>query len=74
MLAAIVEWAALGKVALYSLVGAVAISGLFTTGLLLVESRDGHAASGTQRAAGAVLLAACAALVVFGLYVLFSTK
>ena len=50
MLAAIVDWAALGKVVVYSFVAALLLTGLFTTGVLFVEVEGEHA-SAPRRAA-----------------------
>jgi hypothetical protein len=52
MFAAIVDWAALGKVVLYSFAGAVILTFLFTTGVVLVEANQGRRASSLSRAAG----------------------
>ena len=42
MLATIVDWAALGKVVVYAFAGAIVLTVLFTTGVLLVEADDGR--------------------------------
>jgi hypothetical protein len=68
MLAAIVAWGALGKVVVSSFAVALVLTYAFTTGVLLVETRDG------RRAVGYAAFAACQALVGFGLYVMFSSK
>jgi hypothetical protein len=68
MLAAIVDWAALGKVVLYSFVAALLLTGLFTTGVLFTEA-DGGATTVARRAAGAVCFALCLALVALGILV-----
>ncbi|MEA2183027.1 MAG: hypothetical protein QOK16_688 [Solirubrobacteraceae bacterium] len=73
MLATIVDWAALGTVILYSFAGALLLTGFFTTGVLFIEG-DGGRASPARRAAGALCLALCLALVAFGIYVMFTTK
>jgi hypothetical protein len=73
MIAAIVDWAALGKVVLYSFAGALLLTGLFTTGALFVEV-EGQRASGSRRAAGTLCFGLCLALVAFGIYVMISTK
>lgn len=73
MLATIVDWAALGKVVLYSFAAALLLTGLFTTGVLFVEV-DGQRATASRRAAGAVCFGLCLALVAFGIYVMFSSK
>ena len=73
MLATIVDWAALGKVVVYSFAGALLLTGLFTTGVLFVEVQ-GRTASGSRRAAGGLCFALCLALVAFGIYVMFTSK
>jgi hypothetical protein len=60
MLAAIVDWAALGKVVVYSFAAALVLTLAFTTGVLLVEARDGRHASAASRAVGYAAFAACA--------------
>ena len=74
MLATIVDWAALGKVVVYAFAGALVLTALFTTGVLLVEADGGRRASAAARAVGVTAFALCAGLVVFGLYVMFTTK
>lgn len=75
MFASVVDWAALGKVVLYSFAGALLLTTLFTTGVLFVEADpDGGQAPAARRAAGIVAFAVCAGLVAFGLYVMFSSK
>jgi hypothetical protein len=71
--AAIVDWAALGKVVVYSFGGALLLSGLFTTGVLFVEV-EGWRASAPRQAAGALCFGLCLGLVAFGIYVMFTTK
>lgn len=73
MIAAIVDWAALGKVVVYAFAGTLLLTGLFTTGVLFVEV-EGQSATGPRRAAGGLCFALCVALVSFGIYVMFSTK
>ena len=73
MIATIVDWAALGKVVLYSFAGALLLTGLFTTGVLFVEV-EGQSAPGSRRAAGVLCFALCLALVAFGIYMMFTTK
>jgi hypothetical protein len=72
MLAAIVDWTALGQVAAYAL--AAAIAALFTGGLLLVEPGGGERAHAARHALGGLCLLACVGLVAAGLYVVFTTK
>jgi hypothetical protein len=74
MLAAIVEWTALGKVVLYSFAGALVLTFLFTTGVLLVEANQGRRASALSRGAGVAAFAGCVALVVLGVYVMLTSK
>jgi hypothetical protein len=73
MIATIVDWAALGKVVIYSFAGVLLLTGLFTTGVLFVEV-EGTSASGSRRPAGGVCFALCLVLVAFGIYVMFTTK
>jgi hypothetical protein len=70
MVAAIVDWAALGRVIVYSFAATLVLTLLFTTGVLRTGARGGAAA----RALGAAAFAACAALVLLGLYVMFASK
>jgi ABC-type transport system involved in cytochrome c biogenesis permease subunit len=74
MLATIVDWAALGKVVVLSFAGALALTVVFTTGVLLVEANQGREASAISRTVGIAAFAVCLGLLAFGLYVLFSTK
>jgi hypothetical protein len=73
MIATIVDWAALGKVVLYSFAGALLLTGLFTTGVLYIEV-DPQRAPASRRGAGALCFGLCLALVAFGIYVMFTTK
>jgi hypothetical protein len=73
MLAAIVDWAALGKVVVDSFAVALVLTFVFTTGVLLVEASDGRQASAASRTAGYAAFAVCLALVVLGLYVMFTS-
>jgi hypothetical protein len=73
MIATLVDWAALGKVVLYSFAGALLLTGLFTTGVLFVEV-DGQRAGTTRRIAGALWFGLCLALAAFGIYVMFTSK
>jgi hypothetical protein len=72
MLAAVVDWAALGKVVVYSFAATLVLTLLFTTGVL--RSGDGERGGVTARAIGAAAFAGCAGLVLFGLYVMFASK
>jgi hypothetical protein len=73
MLAAIVDWAALWQVVVSSFVVSVAVTTLFTSGLVLVEPGD-RPPSVARRALGGLLVLASFALVAAGLYVVFTTK
>ena len=73
MIAAIVDWGALGQVVLYSFAAALLLTGLFTTGVRFVEV-EGQRATAARRAAGALCFGLCLALVAFGIYVMFTTK
>lgn len=73
MLATIVEWVALGKVVLYSFAGTLLLTGLFTTGVLFIEP-DGHRAPMLRRSVGMLCFGICAALIAFGIYVMFTAK
>jgi hypothetical protein len=72
--ASIVDWAALGKVVVYSFAGALLLTGLFTTGVLAIEVNDGRPASMSRQVAGVVCFGLCLGLVAFGIYVMFTTK
>ena len=71
LLAQIVDVAALGKVVLYSFVGALLLTSLFTAGVLLVEGDGTRPAPPASRALGGLALLACVGLLVFGLTLLF---
>jgi hypothetical protein len=73
MLATIVDWAALWQVVVSAFVVSVAVTTLFTSGLVLVEPGD-RPPSTARRALGALLLLASFALVAGGLYVVFTSK
>jgi hypothetical protein len=73
MLATVVDWSALWQVVVYSFVVNVAVTTLFTSGLVLVELGD-RPPSGARRVLGGVLLLASFALVAAGLYVVFTAK
>jgi hypothetical protein len=70
MVATIVDWAALGQVIVYSFAATIVLTVLFTTGVLRTGDRGGVAARATAVAA----FAGCAGLVLFGLYVMFTSK
>jgi hypothetical protein len=70
MAAAIVDWAALGKVIVYSFAATLVLTVLFTTGALRTGERGGVAAL----AIGTAAFAGCAGLVLLGLYVMFTSK
>jgi hypothetical protein len=74
MLAAIVDWAALGKVVVYLFAVALVLTVVFTPGVLHVESDGRRPASAVGRAVGYAAFALCGALVAFGLYVMFTSK
>jgi hypothetical protein len=73
MLATIVDRAALWQVVVSSFVVSVAVTTLFTSGLVLVAPGD-RPPSAARRALGGLLLLASSALVAGGLYVVFTTK
>jgi hypothetical protein len=72
MLATIVDRAALWQVVVSSFVVSVAVTTLFTSGLVLVA--PGRPLSAARRALGGPLLLASSALVAGGLYVVFTTR
>jgi hypothetical protein len=65
-----VDWAALGQVVVYSFAATVAVTVLFTSGVLL----SGGRAPAPRLAAAGVAFAASLGLVVLGLYVMLTTK
>ncbi len=69
--ASIVDWAALGQVVVYAFAGTVAVTLLYTAGVLLVG--EGRTPAPRLALAG-VVFAASLALVVLGLYVMLSSK
>ena len=73
MLATIVDWAALGNVVLYSFAGALLLTGLYTTGLLLVDA-DGQGVPVARRAVAALCFALCLGLVGLGVFVMVTSK
>ncbi|WP_205698749.1 hypothetical protein [Conexibacter sp. SYSU D00693] len=74
-LASVVDWSALGQVALYALAGSLVLTWLFTTGVLAAQpGRDGAAPTAVRRAVSVVALGLCAAIVVLGVVVMLSSK
>jgi cytochrome b subunit of formate dehydrogenase len=69
--ASIVDWAALGQVVLYAFAGTLAVTLLFTGGVLLVG--EGRTPAPRLVLAGAAF-AGSLALVALGLYVMLSSK
>ena len=67
-----IDWAALGQVVVYSFAAAVTVTLLFTAGTVL-SSGEGRAPAVRYALAGTAF-AASLALVVLGLYVMFTTK
>ena len=67
-----IDWTALGQVVIYSSVAAVTVTLLFTAGTLLTAG-EGRAPAVRYALAGTAF-AASLALVVLGLYVMFTTK
>jgi hypothetical protein len=65
-----IDWAALGQVVAYSFAAAVTVTLLFTSGVVLASGR----APALRLAVAGVAFAASLALVVLGLYVMFTTK
>jgi hypothetical protein len=65
-----IDWAALGQVVVYAFAGTVAVTLLFTTGVLLSSGR----APAARLALAGVAFAGSLALVVVGLYVMLTTK
>ncbi len=74
VLGALVDWAALGDAALYAFVAAVAVTALFTTGVVLLEPSGGGAVTGVRKAGAGVVFALCLAVVAFGVYVMMTSK
>jgi hypothetical protein len=72
MAASVIDWAALGQVVVYAFAGTIAVTLLFTTGVLL-HGGEGRTPAPRLLAAG-VAFAGCAALVGLGLYVMLSSK
>jgi hypothetical protein len=70
MAAAIVDWAALGKVVVYSFAATL----LFTTGVLRMGGREGDCGGVAGRAIGVTAFGACASVVLLALYVMFESK
>jgi NADH:ubiquinone oxidoreductase subunit 6 (subunit J) len=69
----IVDWAALGQVVVYAFAGTVAVSLLFTAGVLLIGEEPRRTPAPRLAVAGAAF-AASLALVVLGLYVMLTSK
>ena len=67
-----IDWAALGQVVVYSFVAAISVTLLFTVGTVL-SAGEGRAPAVRYALAGTAF-AASLALVVLGLYVMFTTK
>jgi hypothetical protein len=74
MLAAIVDWAALGKVIVYSFAATLVLTLLFTTGVLRIGGGEGERGGVAARAIGVAAFAGCVGLVLIGLYVMFAFK
>jgi hypothetical protein len=72
MSATIVDWAALGKVMVYSFAAVLVLTALFTTGVRRLGA--GGRISLAARSIGVAAFAACGGVVVVGLYVMFTTK
>jgi hypothetical protein len=58
----------------YSFAVALVLTAVFTTGVLHVEGDERRPASAASRALGYAAFALCGALVLFGLYVMFTSK
>jgi hypothetical protein len=58
---------------MYFFGGALLLTWLFTTGVLFVEV-EGHRASVSRRAAGALCFGLCLLLIAFGVHVMITTK
>jgi hypothetical protein len=70
-----IDWAALGQVVLYSFAAGVTVTALFSAGVVLGSSDErGGRAPAPRLAIAGVAFAASLALVVLGLYVMFTTK
>jgi hypothetical protein len=70
-----IDWAALGQVVAYSFVAAVAVAVLFSAGVVLsTTDEDGGRAPAPRIAVAGLAFLASLALVVLGLYVMFTTK
>jgi hypothetical protein len=79
MVATVIDTKALLEVMLYSAVGAIGISVMFTFAIVLAarggQARaEGGGAAGAQIALSGVLLLACLAAVALGLHVVFTAK
>ncbi len=74
MIATVVDWAALAQVAYTALLVSVAVTTLFTGGLLLSQAGPAGGSSAGRRVLGGACLLASLALVLAGLYVVFTAK
>ena len=63
ILATLVDWSALGKVVLYSLIAAVGVTAVFSVGIVAVERYDLRRRAGAAGLGYAVLSLACALIV-----------
>jgi hypothetical protein len=70
-----IDWAALGQVVVYSFAAAVAVTVLFSAGVVLSATDErGRRAPAPRIAIAGVAFVCSLALVVLGLYVMFTTK
>jgi len=74
MLATVVDRGALGKVIAYSFAAALVLTIAFTSGVLLVESKDGRRPSAAARLVGVAAFGLCLGLVAIGIDVVLTTK
>jgi hypothetical protein len=63
ILATLVDWSALGKVVVYSLVAAVGVTAVFSVGIVAVERYDNRRRAGVGGIAYATLSLLCALIV-----------
>jgi hypothetical protein len=73
VIATVVDWAALGQVVLYGFAATIAVTLLFTAGVLLA-GEEGRRTPAPRLAVAGVAFAASLGLVVLGLYVMLTTK